>query len=82
MLERIREPRSPPVPAPPAAALRAGADDLSELDELSSSRRNCSLFMTADGCSGTVVNFKMEKGPAWRIRPSRYRRVRGMSVRP
>lgn len=56
MLERIREPKSPPAPAPapPAAALRAGVDDFSELDELSSSRRNCSLFMVADGGSGTA----------------------------
>jgi len=49
MLERIREPRSPVAPAPPDAALRAGADDFSELDELLISRRNCSLFMIADG---------------------------------
>lgn len=50
ILLRIREPRSPPAPAPDDA-LRAGADDFSELDEVSRSRRNCSLFMAAAGRS-------------------------------
>jgi hypothetical protein len=75
MLERIREPRSPPAPAPDGA-LRAGVEDFAELEELSKSRRNCSLFMADDGGSRTVVNFKMGKAPWRRIRTlRRYRRM-------
>jgi hypothetical protein len=62
MLERIREPRRPPAPAL-EGALRAGLEDFSELEELSNSRRNCSLFMADDGGSISVVDFKMGKAP-------------------
>lgn len=51
MLERIRDPRSPPGVALPGAALRADVAGFPvDCDELSASRRrNCSLFMVDCG---------------------------------
>lgn len=58
MLERMRDPRSPPGVALPAAALRAGVPDfwlaLPDEESLTSRRRNCSLFM--------AVVFAVESG--------------------
>lgn len=58
MLERMREPSSPPGVAS-RAAWRADGDgfpsDLDDGDFSASSRRNCSLFIAAMLFSGTAV---------------------------